>query len=231
MLWGNESYLGQNVTTYIAYIDDSGNENRAVYLALLIPVEKWSETLREWLTFRGKVYEGFKVPADVELHAAEVIQAGKNILAPGEEYGINSDAGRRKKLLNLAMAKISKLPHVRVVSHQDSHITPQHCYDRLLKKLEELLAAEDSLAILIVDGEDSDREHKKAHRRLKLDTRRIIEDPWKQDSKHSQLVQMADLAAYTLFQGHELNQKRQFMWPWTKEFLHDLEWDGHCNCP
>ncbi|WP_461164936.1 DUF3800 domain-containing protein [Arthrobacter sp. R4-81] len=219
------------MTTYIAYIDDSGNENRAVYLALLIPAERWSETLREWLTFRANVYKVFEVPADVELHAAEVVQAGKNILAPGVKYGVNTDAGRRKKLLNHAVLKIGQLEHVRIVSYQDTLITPAQCYERLLKRLETLLAAEDSCAIVIVDGEDSDTEHKKAHRRLKLDDRRVLEDPWKQDSKHSQLVQMADLAAYTLFQGHELFQPRAFMWPWMQKFLHQREWDAHCNCP
>lgn len=218
-------------TTYIAYIDDSGNEERSVYLALLIPADKWSPTLREWLEFRRGIYENMHVPADIELHAAEVVQPGKNILAPNEEFGINTDGARRKKLLDLAVRKIGLLEHVKIVSFQDSHITPPQCYERFLKCLEDLLAAENSWAILVVDGEDSDQEHKKAHRRLKLDQRRILEDPWKQDSKHSQLVQMADLAAYTLFQGHQLNKKREFMWPWMAKYLHDREWDGHCNCP
>lgn len=219
------------MTTYIAYIDDSGNENRAVYLALLIPAERWSETLRKWLTFRSNIYETYEVPADTELHAAEVVRAGKNTLAPGITYGVNTDKGRRMRLLQAAVAQVGQLEHVRIVSYQDTLITPEQCYERLLKRIESILLAEDSWALLVVDGQDSDREHKKAHRRLKLDSRRILEDPWKQDSKHSQLVQMADLAAYTLFQGHELNESRQSMWPWMKEYLHDREWDGHCNCP
>jgi Protein of unknown function (DUF3800) len=219
------------LTTYIAYIDDSGNENRAVYLALLIPVEHWNTTLREWLDFRAQLYTGMQVPATVELHAKDVVQPGKGTLAPGIKYGVNTDAGKRKKLLNLAVAQIGVLSHARIVSFQDTLITPEQCYERLLKRLESLLLAEDSWAIAVVDGQDTDPVHKRVHRRLKLASRRILEDPWKQDSKHSQLVQMADIAAYSLHQGHELFPSRQFMWGWMKTYLHAQEWPGHCNCP
>lgn len=219
------------MTAYIAYVDDSGNENRAVYLALLIPLEHWNVTQQDWLAFRGKLYSALGVPADVELHAAEIAQPGKGKLAPGLTYGVNTDRGKRRKLLELGTAQVGQLEHVRIIAHQDVHITPEKCYNALLKKIDRVLLEEDSWALMVVDGTNTDASHFRAHRQLDPQNRRIIEDPWKQDSALNQMVQMADLAAYTLFQGHELYEGRNFMWGWAKKYLHDREWSGQCCCP
>ncbi|MBH0053188.1 DUF3800 domain-containing protein [Salinibacterium sp. SWN139] len=218
------------MTTYIAYIDDSGDEKYAVYTALLIPIEKWTSTLHEWLKFRRNVFETFTVPADGEIHATELL-SGKGNPAPTLSYGINRDMGKRKKLLNLAVAAVGSLEHVRVLSRVVPNGKPDDCYRSLLKDMESRLTAEDSWAILVVDGNGTDGSHKKAHRALKIANRRIVEDPWHQDSKLSQLVQMADIVSFTIFQAHKLNQTRRFMWGWMPDFIHRREWPGACNCP
>ena len=140
------------MTTYIAYIDDSGDDHTAVYTALLIPIERWSETLGDWLSFRANLYEAFKIPASFELHATELL-AGKGQPAPSLPWGVNTDMGIRKKVANLAVNKIGTLSHVRVLSKVMPHATPDSCYRALLLDIDHVLRDEDSWAIMIVDGD------------------------------------------------------------------------------
>lgn len=85
--------------------------------------------------------------------------------------------------------------------------------------------------MIVIDGDGSQSYQKAAHRELKLSARRIIEDPWHQESHLSQFVQMADIASYTVFQAHSLRPSRRFMWGWMKQFLHKREAAGCCSCP
>ena len=218
------------MTTYIAYIDDSGDENTAVYTALLIPAEKWNLTLGKWLSFRKQLYDGYSIPADFELHATELL-AGKGRPAPSLTYGVNTDMGKRKRVFNLAVAQIGMLTDVKMISKVMAHGAPDACYRSLLAEVDSQLAAEDSWAVMIVDGQGGDGTHKAAHRDLKLTSRRILEDPWFVDSKVSQFVQMADIASYSVFQAHGVNPTRQFMWGYMVRYLHNREWPGCCNCP
>jgi hypothetical protein len=218
------------MSTYVAYIDDSGDAFTAVYTALLIPVEQWSQTLAEWLELRKKFYEGYLIPANFELHATDLL-AGKGKPAPSLDWGVNSDMGKRKKVLNLSVAAIGRLQHLKIISKVMPHRTPDDCYRALLAEIDSSLEAEGSWAIMIVDGEGRDGTHKRAHRDLAIGSRRIIEDPWFVDSKMSQFVQMADIASFSIFQAHNINPTRQFMWHWMPSFLHDREWTGLCNCP
>jgi hypothetical protein len=219
------------MTTYLAYIDDSGNETRAVYTALLVPVQSWRTVLRQWLQYRALLFSDYLIPADVELHAAEITRSGKGKLAPSIQYGVNTMLSKRKKVLELSVAKIGALSEVKLIAHQDTLISPESCYGELLRKLTDFLEGEDSFAVLVVDGDGRQRYHKVAHRLLKLDSRRIVEDPWHQDSAASQLVQMADLASYSVFQAHELYEHRDYMWGWMAKYLHKMEIPGICSCP
>jgi hypothetical protein len=218
------------LTSYIAYIDDSGDEDYAVYAALLLPVEKWSQTLRQWLTFRQQLYQGYSIPADYEIHCKDLIQPGKGKPAPSIQYGVNVDAAKRRRVLELATATIGRLG-ISMIAEVRTHSTPEACYRALLKKIDDRMLAEDSWAMVVVDGNGSDPSHKAAHRALKLDLRRIIEDPWHQDSNLSQFVQMADVAAYMVFQAHRLRESRKHLWGWMTKYLHPIETADRCACP
>jgi hypothetical protein len=219
------------VTTYIAYIDDSGDENTSVYTALLIPIQSWTTVLRAWLTFRANIYTTFFVPADYELHAKELVQAGRGRPAPSIQYGINTELSKRKRVYEAAMATIAQMSDLRIICKVMPHVTPERCYSALIAKIEEVLAAEDGYAILVVDGDGSQPYQKSTHRGLKLANRRIVEDPWFQGAHLSQLVQMADLVSYAMFQSHSLRVSRQWLWGYFAHHLHTKEWEGCCACP
>jgi len=216
------------MTTYIVYVDDSGDEKTAVYTAILMPVEKWSENLTKWLVFRKNLFNTYDIPASFELHATELI-GGKTQPSPSFKFG-KSDLVKRQRVLELAVATVGTLDSVRIISKVVPHVTPEVCYSMLLSEIERVLAAEDSWAMLVVDGNGTEASHKVAHRALKLSTRRIIEDPWHQESHLSQFVQMADIVSYTIFQAHSLRPSRRFMWGWMKRHLHTREWSGCCVC-
>lgn len=219
------------MTTYVAYIDDSGDEDYAVYTALLVPIEVWTKTLRKWLTFRQNLYQTYLIPADYEIHCKDLIRAGKGTPAPSITYGVNTEASKRRKVLELATATIGTLQGVRMIAEVMTHSTPEACYRTLLRKIDAEMVSEDGWAMAVVDGNGSDGSHKAAHRALKLDLRRIVEDPWHQDSQLSQFVQMADVAAYMVFQAHRARDSRKPLWGWMRRYLHPIEVPGHCSCP
>lgn len=219
------------MTTYIAYLDDSGDETLDVYTALLIPTEAWNDTLTRWLTFRKKLYDEYSIPANFELHATELIQPGKGRPAPTVPYGVNSEGSKRRLVLELAMATVRSIPDLRVIAKVEAHSSPEKCYRSLIKEIDRQMAAEDSWALVVVDGDGTQQYQKTAHRDLKLATRRILEDPWHQGSHLSQLVQMADIASYSVFQAHRLRDSRRLLWGWMRTYLHPKEWADCCACP
>ncbi|MGL5406275.1 MAG: DUF3800 domain-containing protein [Propionibacteriaceae bacterium] len=70
-------------------------------------------------------------------------------------------------------------------------------YRSLLDSFEQEFTQRDALGLIFMDGDGSDSTYRDAHRRLPRQSRRIVEDPIPQDSKASQLMQMADLVAWT----------------------------------
>lgn len=219
------------MTTYLAYVDDSGDEVTAVYAALLVPVEKWSVTLRTWLTYRANLYATYAIPADFELHAKDLVQPGKNRPAPTVPFGVNTELRLRKRVVETALATLGSMENLRIIAKVMPHAKPEQCYISLVKQIDRMMLEEDGHAVMVVDGDGSERYQTAAHRDLKLDTRRVIEDPWFQGSHHSQLVQMADLASYAVFQAHKLRESRRWMWGWYASYLHKREWPGCCACP
>ena len=88
--------------------------------------------------------------------------------------------------------------------------------------LEDLLAGVDGHAILIVDGDEHHPAYYGTHRELKLADRRIIEDPWMQGSHVSQLIQAADLVAYSAFQHLARRPDRDVLWNWYEQHIKPL---------
>jgi len=219
-------------STYILYTDDSGDETESLYTAVLIPLELWSLYLGRWLKFRQWLYTKHKVPARYELHAFEWVMA-KDTPVPelSNDAPINVSRALRHEITIKALKTIGAMWDLRVITCRHSGPVKADAYRALIASLDSQLVLNDSWAVVVTDGDpkNPDPHVRQAHRDLDIKTRRVIEDGWLQSSDSSQLIQMADLAAYCAFQGHKRAADRKFMWDWYAEHLHHLEWQ--CSCP
>jgi len=95
-------------------------------------------------------------------------------------------------------------------------------YERLVARLDDELCADASLGLLAMDGDDP--HYRQAHRRLKLATRHLLEDPAYHDSRMSQWTQVADLVAYRAYLAVNRHESQRFGWDWYERFLasHDV---------
>lgn len=83
-----------------------------------------------------------------------------------------------------------------------------------MKRFEIELRESDSLGLVVMDGDGSDSTYRSTHRNLKLADRRIIEDAIHLDSRTSQLVQMADLVAWSAHVHVDRHAGNEFAWDW-----------------
>lgn len=74
-----------------------------------------------------------------------------------------------------------------------------------------------------MDGDGSDPGYAAAHRDLKLAHRRVIEDPIFLAAHASQWVQMADLVAWSAYQGLLRHPGKEFAWEWYHRHLRDVD--------
>jgi hypothetical protein len=101
---------------------------------------------------------------------------------------------------------------------------------KFVEKINGLLEDRGERGIIVVDGKD-DSSYRPAHRALALRTRHIIEDPLMQSSRHSQLIQMADLVAHAAFQHQVGNPEKRFMWDWYPTLLQDSFFEHELERP
>jgi len=207
--------------SYIAYVDDSGNENLGLlWLALLIPLDLWTEYLGRWLGFRKNLYAKTHVPASHEIHAQVWLSPDPLQETDGEALGaLRDDAGElpgillggkasrreRSRWYEKGLLTIGTFTEARlltVFSYEHSGPAKIALYDELLCFIEEFLRPEKSHATMIVDGAmDSGSHLRTAHRALLIQRRRIVEDATLRRSSESQLLQMTDICAYAAFQS------------------------------
>ena len=62
---------------YLAYVDDSGDENCDLLGAVMLPLDSWRECLKAWLNWRRFLFRRWGIPADFELHAVDFLRPKK----------------------------------------------------------------------------------------------------------------------------------------------------------
>ncbi|WP_327425714.1 DUF3800 domain-containing protein (plasmid) [Streptomyces sp. NBC_01527] len=92
-------------------------------------------------------------------------------------------------------------------------------YGALLADIDARLGAAGDHGIIVMDGDGTDLTYQREHRKLKLATQHIIEDPWFIGSHNSQPVQAAELLAYTAYQVVPRHPGKDFMWDWWSRQL------------
>ena len=182
-------------TTYLVYVDDSGDETQDLLTALAIPVSVWADTLQAWKKFRRWVAQRFDIPTSTELHALDL--------------GTNSNAGRgklpalapgdRNQITKAAFGTIGSIAKLRVLTVFAP--VPEgsgKLYSQLVAFVEEFCEFHNSHAVIWYDGtaENQTQSTRAVHRALPY-SRRVLEDPRGYASSESHLVQMTDFIAHS----------------------------------
>ncbi|MFC8013096.1 DUF3800 domain-containing protein [Streptomyces cinereoruber] len=217
------------MATKLFYLDDSGTVDTGfiVYGWLEIDIIHWAPALRCWLDFRKKLYNEASIPADFEIHSTKFIN-GRDRPSLDSEW--NKSKANRRQAAQDALCAAAAMPGARfgatyrqTASKGSSYAAERTAvYEATLQHIEQQLAADDDHGIIVMDGDGSDPSYQREHRKLKLISRRIVEDPWFSGSDTNQPVQVADLLAYTAYQTVLKHPGKGFMWQW---------WDQHLPAP
>ncbi|WP_123507968.1 DUF3800 domain-containing protein [Frondihabitans sp. PhB188] len=209
----------------LLYVDDSGSDRFGwiVYGWVETTPEGWRRALRTWLEFRKQLWEDHRIPPSQELHATDYINGRGNLSVDPVE--LKKDLGRL--VAEKCLAVLRDCPDIQVgavcrhtnLRGKDYSAERGRVYEALVNRWDEELLEQDSFALVGMDGNGTEPSYFDAHRGLKLDTRRLIEDPMFHDSKRSQWTQMADLVAYIAYCHVDRHPRNEFAWEWYAAFL------------
>ncbi|OIN78051.1 hypothetical protein BST29_21555 [Mycobacterium malmoense] len=217
------------------YIDDSGHPQSGlvVYGWIEFKPDHWRSVLRCWLDTRKLLWREYRIAVQEELHTTHYVNGRGRISKRIPERHVHSgvehwkDFGREVAVKCLEALRCTEGLVVgsvyRTGEPSSVAVTKRELYRDLIARFEGELAASDSLGIVVMDGDDSDSSYRSTHRQLKLDERRIIEDAIHLDSKASQLVQMADLVAWSAYAAVDRHQHNKFAWDWYEDYLSERD--------
>jgi len=215
----------------LIYVDDSGHSRTGlvVYGWVEFRPDRWSGVLRSWLDTRKRLWREFSIPVTRELHATEYVNGRGRISKRIPDRHVHNhvehwkDFGREVAVECLETLRCTENLTVGAVwrrgAPEDIARTRQQAYSALIQRLEFELAGTDSLAMVFMDGDGTDSSYRSTHRNLKLADRRVVEDAIHIDSRASQLVQMADLVAWSANVHVDRHAGNEFAWEWYSHHL------------
>lgn len=217
------------------YVDDSGHppSGLVVYGWIEFPPDRWADVLRSWLDTRKRLWREFGIPVVEELHTTAYVNGRGRIskripdrhVYAGVEYW--KDFGREVALECLQTLRSTEGLRVGAVwrrgDPQRLARIRQETYAALVTRFERELTQDESLALVFMDGDGSDTSYRSTHRALKLAERRVVEDAVHLDSRGSQLVQMADLVAWSANAHVDRHARNEFAWEWYSDRLSERD--------
>lgn len=198
---------------HLFYIDDSKDEQIAVFSALSVPADQWRDTYNRIKSFRAALKKSDGIPIRTELHATEFVAGRGSLGIPT----IVIPKGRRCSIYLECLRMITSLPGISIINVCMSRSREDLAFEYLVNRIQK--AAEHSSGqALIISDRGKEGPYTKLIRRMgvfnhipsqygswdggkrtkNIPTDRVIEDAIFKDSKSSHLVQMADLCAYAL---------------------------------
>jgi hypothetical protein len=202
----------QKRVAHIVYIDDSGDEELAIFSGIAVPFESWTESFTRLREFRSSLKRTDGIFTYKELHAWKFV-SGRGQIADRVVT-----KGRRCQIFRESLELLTGLPNVRVFNAVFPKAQKSRAFERLVNRINRTMEAQRSHAILICD-EGDEITYTKLMRKMRIynpipsrmdvwiDTgratrnmpiERIIEDPVFKDSQQSYYIQMADFVAYAL---------------------------------
>jgi hypothetical protein len=197
---------------HLIYIEDSADEQIAVFSALAIPVEQWRVCFAKLKEFRRDLKRTYGIYVYKELHAWKFV-SGRGDIADRVVTKF-----QRAKIFQQALELVALLPGAQLFNACFPKGRAEQAFERLINRIERTLVAWDSHAVLLCDeGKESDIT--RLVRRMGvynpipsrfgawLDTgafsrniplQRIVEDPVFKRSDQSYFIQLVDFAAFSL---------------------------------
>jgi hypothetical protein len=137
----------------------------------------------------------------------------------------------RQDVAEQALAVICECPELQVgtVYRQTSARRKEYAAERdvvyaeLVNHLDTRLSRDGEYGVIVMDGNGTATGYYNAHRGLKLSSRSIIEDPMFVPAHRSAWVQMADIAAWTAYQGLQRHIGKRFAWGWYDQYLRSCD--------
>ncbi len=218
----------------LLYVDDSGAEATGwiVYGWIECTPAGWRDASLTLLELRKRLYRDYQVPPSQELHATKFVNGRHHISTTPMARPQWDALGRAVAVDCLSMLR--DCPHIAVgVAYRRTHLRAKkfyvekaETYAALVRHWDHNLAADDAFALITMDGDGSDSTYSNAHRGLDLGTRRIIEDPVFHDSARSQLIQMADLVAYSAYMYLRPHPGNVHAQQWYPDYLRSSDVHG-----
>ncbi|MFJ3036016.1 DUF3800 domain-containing protein [Curtobacterium pusillum] len=215
----------------LMYIDDSGHQGSGlvVFGWVCMTPASWQPILRRWLDVRKALHRYLGIDVDRELHATDFVNGRGRIASRIPERYLHDGVPYWRDLgQDVALRLLRELSSFEGLSigsafrRLEPHPTQAEkvrFYRDLVREWETELDRSREFAMLFMDGNGLDHSYRTAHRQLRLDSRRIIEDPLMIDSTSSHFVQMADLIAWCAYVAVEQPNRHEFAWPWYEEYL------------
>lgn len=213
--------------TYIVYVDDSGaaDTGHIIYGWLAVPIAQWNAALKAVLSWRHQLDASYQIPVTYELQATKFV-GGRG--RPTRTEDGNLAKSTRAAIVastfdELAAWDWATIGAVHAHTHGQGrryHQAKEATYDSLVHEIDHWLNSTGSQAVIVMDGDGTDKGFARAHRGLRLATRHIVEDPLFLDSATSQWVQLADLIAFAAYQHILQRTDRSFAWSWYPSLSH-----------
>lgn len=212
---------------YLMYVDESGDPGMVnspsryfVLSGLVIHERAWRSSLDALLTFRLRIRDHFELKLREEVHAAHFVRGSEQL----------SRIAKHDRLAILrhyadALASLPDANLINVVVDKQGKIAGYDPFEKawqaLIQRFENTIsfrnfrgpAAQEERGMIFVDGDPQKgltqllrrmRRHNPVPSQIggyrSLELRRILEDPVYRDSRHSLLIQSADLCAFLLYQ-------------------------------
>lgn len=212
---------------YLMYVDESGDPGLVnspsryfVLSGLVVHESAWRPCLDALLAFRLRIRDYFELKLREEVHAAQFVR-GSDALSRIAKHD-------RLTILRHFADELGALPGANLINvvvdkqgKGESYDPFEKAWQALIQRFENTItfrnfrgpAAQDECGLIFADGDPQKkltqllrrmRRHNPVPNQLggyrSLELRRVLEDPVYRDSKHSLLIQSADLCAFLLYQ-------------------------------
>ena len=164
----------------LVYVDDSGwpQSGLVVYAWVEFAPDHWRSVLRSWLDMRKMLWREFGIPVASELHTTHYVNGRSRVskrvpdrhIHGGIEYW--KDFGVEVAIKCLETLRSAEGLTIGAVWRKgepaDLALTRQEAYAALIQRFERELASADSLGMVFMDGDGSDKSYRTTHRNLPL---------------------------------------------------------------